>query len=82
MSISQGMKFSKFDKDQDAYPTSSYNSAVNHNGGFWFDDCAYANVNSLYGSRGTTGSFNYVTWYDFREWDALKWVEIKFRPNY
>ena len=72
------MKFSTFDKDQDTY---SGDCAAGWRSGFWFRDCMWTNLNGLYGNKDVTHP-DYVTWYDFRGYDALKWVEMKFRPNY
>ena len=74
----QAMKFTTFDKDQDIAAT---NCAVDRKGAFWHYHCGDTNLNGIYGDKDNGGS-QYVTWNDFRGWDALKWVEMKFRPNY
>ncbi|XP_032363559.1 microfibril-associated glycoprotein 4-like [Etheostoma spectabile] len=74
-----GMKFSTFDKDQDA---SSANCARLHLGGFWYNNCLHANPNGVYcwGAYETLSAvgLDWTTWKGFNY--SLKFISMMVRP--
>ena len=73
-----GMKFSTFDKDQDA---SGANCAKNHLGGFWYGACHHANPNGVYRWEADTTPFAVgVEWYHFKGYNySMKTFSMKLR---
>ncbi|XP_013793767.1 techylectin-5B-like, partial [Limulus polyphemus] len=71
------MMFSTKDKDND---NNSGSCAQTFKGGWWYNDCHYANLNGLYytvDKVDTTG----ITWYHWRmKYNTLKTSEMKIRP--
>ncbi|XP_062575730.1 ficolin-1-like [Saccostrea cucullata] len=63
-----GYKFTTKDQDNDGY---SGNCAVSNKGGWWYRVCAYANLNGQYGRSSVSGS-QYLVWYHWKYWEALK----------
>ena len=57
-SYSSGMMFTTYDRDNDPWTNTDYNNncAVYEGGGFWYNQCAYANVNTV---RGHGDDFNW-----------------------
>ena len=49
-----GMAFSTRDRDNDKW--SSASCAATYHGGWWFNNCGFANLNSKYGVRGSSGA--------------------------
>ncbi|XP_031418185.1 microfibril-associated glycoprotein 4-like [Clupea harengus] len=74
-----GMKFSTFDKDQDASGT---NCAKRHLGGFWYATCHHANPNGVYRlGDDATPVYIGVEWYHFKGYNySLKTISMKIRP--
>ncbi|XP_060655972.1 fibrinogen-like protein 1 [Drosophila nasuta] len=66
MRKSDNMKFSTFNRDNDA---SSGNCAVRYNNGWWYKDCCHCNLNGLYGQ--------YLYWYV----NILKEAKMLIRPK-
>ncbi|KAL2088676.1 hypothetical protein ACEWY4_015575 [Coilia grayii] len=72
-----GMKFSTFDKDQDAW---DHNCAVTYLGAYWYNVCHYTNPNGVY-MWGTSTFGVGVNWYTFRgHYYSLKSITMKIRP--
>ena len=79
LSYHRGMRLSTSETDQDA--SSTQNCAEKYHSGFWYNSFLYTNPNGLYGSEGAYGG-QYLHWSGFRGGNALKAMEMKFRPNY
>ena len=81
-SYNVGAPFSTKDKDADSNAIS--NCAVDHQGAWWYKNCAYCNLNGKYNplaGQAITG----IYWYHNNGHqnngpDRLKWVEIKMQP--
>lgn len=79
MSYNNGMRFSTYDRDQDA---SSLNCAMVYSGAFWYNNCHYTNPNGLYRwgydpnyfASGMVWAFRWG-WYI-----SLKTYSMKIRP--
>jgi hypothetical protein len=71
------MKFSTKDKDNDRWGN---NCAASWKGAWWYDTCAYSNLNGQYrtaGDRSGTG----MTWLYWKsDWRPMKKTEMKTRP--
>ncbi|XP_071946021.1 angiopoietin-related protein 2-like [Antedon mediterranea] len=64
-----GQQFTTYDRDND--PHSTLNCADHHKGAWWYNGCAYSNLNGLYltpGSYTHTGIF----WIHFKRTESLK----------
>ena len=74
-----GMKFSTFDKDQDAYGDG--NCAKLYLGAFWYGACHYANPNGVYRWEADTTPFAVgVEWYHFKGYNySMKTFSMKIR---
>lgn len=77
---SNGMMFSTSDKDNDNYNS---NCAELRKGPWWYDDCAFANLNGQYYVNGDTqrdGMF-WQTWYGgvHRNYTNVRKSEMKIR---
>ncbi|KAH9509862.1 Ficolin-2 [Bulinus truncatus] len=70
-----GMKFTTYDKDQDAY--SPDNCAVLYLGGWWYKNCHYSNLNGLWGSTEYGKGLNWMTTTGFHA--SASMTEIKIR---
>ena len=66
-----GMKFSTYDRDNDA---SEYHCAVDHHGAWWYNDCYDVNPNGRYDRYGKDGN-KALFWY----LDRLTFIEMKVR---
>ncbi|XP_032366456.1 microfibril-associated glycoprotein 4 [Etheostoma spectabile] len=80
LSPHSGMKFSTFDKDQDAIPG---NCARLFLGGFWYNSCHSANPNGVYrwGADGTLFAVG-VDWSTWKGYDySLKFISMMVRPR-
>ena len=73
-----GMKFSTKDNDNDK---TSSNCAASYKGGWWFNGCAYSNLNGIYAGR-RASSTTYCVWYHYDTWYSLKFAEMKIRRQY
>ncbi|XP_036419540.1 microfibril-associated glycoprotein 4-like [Colossoma macropomum] len=79
LALSNGQKFSTFDKDQDTW---SGNCAKSFLGAFWYNACHHANPNGIYlwGKDGTLFAIGNV-WYHWKGIDyGLKSISMKIRP--
>ena len=78
-----GMAFTTKDQDHDKRSSLYYitdNCGIQYKSGWWHKNCAQSNVNGLYlGQSGdsTTG----MTWWRWRQWNALKKTELKIRSS-
>lgn len=72
-----GMMFTTKDQDNDRYIT---NCSKRRYGGWWYKDCAYANLNGRYASSAVKNS-NYIYWYLWlsRTTEALKSTRMMIR---
>ena len=80
MAFHNGMKFSTFDKDQDKRAD---NCAATFMGGFWYNNCHYANPNGVYrwGQEKTPFAVGvvWVTWKNTHDY-SVKSIVMKVRP--
>ncbi|KAJ8384674.1 hypothetical protein AAFF_G00200060 [Aldrovandia affinis] len=78
MSYHNEMKFSTFDNDQDQ---SYSNCATTQYGGFWYNNCHYANPNGVYTWGGTGSNAHSVIWSNWKGYYySLKSITMKIRP--
>ncbi|KAI5091247.1 microfibril-associated glycoprotein 4 [Silurus meridionalis] len=80
LELSNGQKFSTFDKDQDS--NEEGNCAKSYLGAFWYNKCHHANPNGIYlwGRDGTLFAIGNV-WYHWKGYDyGLKSITMKIRP--
>lgn len=72
-----GMMFTTKDQDNDRYST---NCSRIRFGGWWYKDCAYANLNGRYASSAVKNP-NYIYWYLWlsRTTEALKSTRMMIR---
>ncbi|CAK8694833.1 microfibril-associated glycoprotein 4-like [Clavelina lepadiformis] len=81
MTYNNNMRFSTKDSDNDVW--SPGNCAVDNNGpngGWWWQRCGHARLNSVWGSDGNAGQN--IGWYDWKDnWSAMKTTSMKFRCN-
>ncbi|XP_043238892.1 techylectin-5B-like [Amphibalanus amphitrite] len=77
LSYHNGMKFSTFDRDNDA--TSGGCSSYN-NGAWWYKNCQYSNLNGLY-IPGSTDTKRSVRWAHWRDQYSLNATTMKIRPT-
>jgi hypothetical protein len=77
LSYNNNCKFSTYDRD-----VSTNNCAVKDRGGWWFSNCAYANLNGEYVTPGTKRSVRAeggMTYRSFKGTDSLKISKMMFR---
>ncbi|XP_060754314.1 microfibril-associated glycoprotein 4-like [Neoarius graeffei] len=80
LATNNGQKFTTFDKDQDS--NAGGNCAKSYLGGFWYNQCHYANPNGIYlwGRDGTYFAIGNV-WQHWKGYDyGLKYIAMKIRP--
>jgi len=70
----RGQKFSTYDQDNAVY--TSRKCAVYHRGAWWYNSCAYSNLNGEYNNTSGEGVF----WYDWLGHYSLRLSEMKIRP--
>ncbi|XP_016979324.2 fibrinogen-like protein 1 [Drosophila rhopaloa] len=76
-------KFSTHDRDNDFH---GGNCAKSHNGGWWFNKCAYSSLNGNYyknGKKEGQGKYG-IVWGDWKKFDytiSLIFVEMMIRPK-
>ncbi|KAH8252931.1 hypothetical protein KR032_002745 [Drosophila birchii] len=72
------MKFSTFDRDNDAF--THMNCAVHHQGAWWYDFCSRSNLNGKYFKEEVDNAqgIYWEPWYSFR---SLKSVQMLIRPK-
>ena len=75
------MAFSTKDRDNDGASTAS--CATVYPGAWWYGDCLYSNLNGQYYDRKSSqrDDAKGVVWYDFRQWNTIKFTEMKLRPT-
>ena len=80
LSYHNGHKFSTYDVDQDG---TSINCAVVDHGGWWYNTCAYANLNGEYVTPGTRRSHGVarggMTYHLFKDTQSLRVSKMMFR---
>uniref|UniRef100_A0A3P9HFB2 Fibrinogen C-terminal domain-containing protein n=1 Tax=Oryzias latipes TaxID=8090 RepID=A0A3P9HFB2_ORYLA len=79
LSYNSGMKFSTFEKDQDAWHDNCGKKSL---GAFWYKECTYANPNGIYrwGKDGTIQAVG-VEWEQWKGSNySLKSISFKIRP--
>ncbi|XP_060565133.1 microfibril-associated glycoprotein 4-like isoform X2 [Ruditapes philippinarum] len=79
-SYHNGSHFSTFDMDRDG--SSDRNCAIMAHGGWWYDNCAMANLNGEYVTPGTqrpVKSEGGMIYYPFRKYESLKISKMMFR---
>ena len=74
-----GMMFSTPDKDNDV-SMSLHCARDSRMGGWWYRGCTASNPNGLYKSAGYSG-IDSIHWRGFRNFDALKSISMKIRPQ-
>ncbi|XP_060581973.1 fibrinogen C domain-containing protein 1-B-like [Ruditapes philippinarum] len=60
----------------------SRNCAIKDHGGWWYYNCAYANLNGEYVTPGTQRPVNAeggMTYHSFKRWESLKFSKMMFR---
>ena len=78
LSYNNGYKFTTYDVDQDG--TSSMNCAVDRHGGWWYNNCVYANLNGKYVTPGTiTSDHSGMIYYSFKRTQSLQVSKMMFR---
>ena len=78
MTYHNGMKFTTFDKDQDAH--SSMNCGELRQGGYWYRHCATNNLNGVYTA---TSGYTVITWSSSGSSAYVKGdVTMSFRRTY
>ena len=71
------MKFTTKDKDNDPWGS---NCAVLRKGAWWYNYCAYSNLNGQYLKAGQA-STTAINWYYWKnDWRSVKETEMKTRP--
>ncbi|PIK38025.1 fibrinogen-like protein A [Apostichopus japonicus] len=77
MAYNRNMSFTTRDRDNDN--KSSYNCASKWYGAWWYNNCHYTHLTSLY--FGATGNHQSIEWYNLPESRYnLKYAEMKLRP--
>ena len=75
----RGTAFSTKDRDNDEW--SSGNCPLDRQGAWWYQSCAYSNLNGLYLKAGSY-SFSGMRWYHWHnDNESLKRSEMKIRPK-
>ena len=92
MYYNNNMRFTTYDRDQDAkqevhsyysgngrykYYIMNVNCAASHKGGWWFNKCTYCNPNGQY-LEGHSSSES-IFWYQWNGHHSLKTIELKVR---
>ncbi|VDI21423.1 ficolin [Mytilus galloprovincialis] len=78
MQVANGMKFSTHDVDNDGAPGSC---AKSFKGGFWYNNCHYANPNGEYLKGEHEALAVGVNWYHWKGYKySLKSIEMKIKP--
>ena len=73
-----GMRFTTRDNDNDMWPG---NCAQHRNGAWWYNGCAYSNLNGLYFNTATNDVQSLHWWHWKRTYISLKFSEMKTRRN-
>ncbi|XP_062570701.1 uncharacterized protein LOC134232727 [Saccostrea cucullata] len=82
LSYNNGYRFTTKDQDNDGW--SGGNCGVTYKGGWWYNNCHYANLNGQYGQSGASG-WQYMIWYHWTGTEALKQTSMMVRnkiPNH
>ena len=72
------MPFSTKDRDNDG--ASSFDCATNYHGAWWYGSCLYSNLNGQYYDKKRMDSKG-VVWHAFRQWNTIKFTEMKLRTS-
>ena len=68
-------QFSTFDADHDLHRNE--NCAQSYKGGWWYNDCHFANLNGVYRNKGHAG----MDWRPGHQTPTtMAFIEMKFRP--
>ena len=75
------MAFSTKDRDNDG--AGSYDCANNYPGSWWYGYCLYSNLNGQYYDRNNhqRSDAKGIVWHGFRQWNTMKFTEMKMRPS-
>lgn len=78
LSYHNGQMFSTMNRDNDQ--SGNYSCAQNSKGGWWYNNCHYANLNGLYLSATNKSHAIGITWFTWKGHDSsLKKTEMKIR---
>ena len=83
MTQHNGMQFTTFDRDNDNHGGINCARPPHRQGGWWYTNCGYSNLNGLYlsGQRDSDG----VAWYHFNSsassWFTLRYSDMKLRRS-
>ncbi|XP_046861380.1 ryncolin-1-like [Xenia sp. Carnegie-2017] len=76
LSYHNGMAFTTKDSDNDKH---GGNCAIGHWGAWWYNGCHSSNLNGHY-YRSNQSNFNGVNWRHWKEYESLKFTEMKIKP--
>ena len=83
MTQHNGMQFTTFDRDNDKWSSNNCARSPYRQGGWWYSNCGYSNLNGLYlsGQSDSDG----VAWYHFNatatSWFTLRYSDMKLRRS-
>lgn len=77
MNYSNNSRFTTKDADHDSH---SIQCAVHHSGAWWHNSCTHSNLNAVYTTIKQNGNA-FVHWNSWKSDEALKYAEMKIRPQ-